>query len=365
MRSESKLMPILFALAVALYLATLLVRFLWVRFDLAKLGAEKEQRNSTALLNAIGGVHGTITLAMAFSLPLTAFGKALPYRNAIIFVAAVVIILSLVVPTVILPLLLPKKENILSDEEVTLHRNQMVDYASQQLIASSPKDDAQIATVLETLLSQKGSSGRVNRKKLQEIFNQTNQITTDVALKMARDGEIDPNTAQTYLRLSQFHSRFTQGSRFKQFLRRGSFVLLRLRGKRKVGRQRNQPRKSDFKSRSFDQRTVKLQKMREDMVKIENKIYEQVMTYLKDAANTDNSAEISVVRHSYNEHHSRYRADQADQEREQELFLQAFQYEYNYVQTSVQSGRISKKLGNELYQQISTDELAYMQNVAN
>lgn len=101
------------------------------------------------------------------------------------------------------------------------------------------------------------------------------------------------------------------------------------------------------------------------MVKIENKIYEQVMTYLKDAANTDNSAEISVVRHSYNEHHSRYRADQADQEREQELFLQAFQYEYNYVQTSVQSGRISKKLGNELYQQISTDELAYMQNVAN
>ena len=108
MRGESKLMPILFALAVALYLATLLVRFLWVRFDLAKLGAEKEQRNSTALLNAIGGVHGTITLAMAFSLPLTAFGKALPYRNAIIFVAAVVIILSLVVPTVILPLLLPK-----------------------------------------------------------------------------------------------------------------------------------------------------------------------------------------------------------------------------------------------------------------
>lgn len=111
--SEFNELPRLLVLGIILYLFGIFIRYIWIRFGFAELGVKKTKKiHSAAFINAIAGVHGTITLAMAFSLPLTAFGQSLPFRDAIIFVAAEVIIISLIVPTVILPFILPKKKRL-------------------------------------------------------------------------------------------------------------------------------------------------------------------------------------------------------------------------------------------------------------
>lgn len=57
-------------------------------------------------LMAVAGVRGSITLAGILSLPLFIAGEALPSRDALIFIAAAVIILSLVIGVLMIPLLL-------------------------------------------------------------------------------------------------------------------------------------------------------------------------------------------------------------------------------------------------------------------
>ncbi|KLD61276.1 hypothetical protein WP50_03580, partial [Lactiplantibacillus plantarum] len=45
-------------------------RFLWTRFDLARIRAwDNHEKTRNAFVMGLSGVHGTITLAMAFSLP--------------------------------------------------------------------------------------------------------------------------------------------------------------------------------------------------------------------------------------------------------------------------------------------------------
>lgn len=70
---------------------------------------DQTHKNRDAWIFALGSVHGTVTMAMAFSLPLTLTnGQSFPHRDMLLLIAATVIIVSLVAPLFILPRLLPK-----------------------------------------------------------------------------------------------------------------------------------------------------------------------------------------------------------------------------------------------------------------
>ncbi|WP_054645644.1 hypothetical protein [Secundilactobacillus oryzae] len=149
-------------------------------------------------------------------------------------------------------------------------------------------------------------------------------------------------------------------------MRRLTFKIRRSSKQTRLNRNRQKiAAQLDNQSRNGDQRLAQLTQMHTDMMQMENRVFDRVIAYLNEIHNHTNTAEVDIVRHTYNQHHSRYLANQADQDHEQELFLKAFQFEYNFVQNEVQSGNISKELGNDLYQQISTDELAYMQSSSN
>jgi Na+/H+ antiporter len=104
---------------VAMTLALAALRFLWVwtslRFTLfrAALKGEEPYIPSWRLIAAtsLAGVRGTITLAGVLTLPLTMNdGSAFPARDLAVFLAAGVIIVSLVVASVSLPYLLKNLE---------------------------------------------------------------------------------------------------------------------------------------------------------------------------------------------------------------------------------------------------------------
>ncbi|GAX08920.1 Na+/H+ antiporter [Secundilactobacillus silagincola] len=89
------------------WLILLLIRVVWIYLY---QGISKPRRPSlrVALLAGLSGVRGAVTMAGVLSLPLvTASGQAFPQRSLVLFVAAGVIIISLVAAVVTLPLVAP------------------------------------------------------------------------------------------------------------------------------------------------------------------------------------------------------------------------------------------------------------------
>lgn len=81
----------------------ILLRFAWV-------WASTNRQFRSSLLTALSGVRGALTLAAAFSIPLTlADSRPFPERSLMLFICAGVILLTLVIASVLLPLLTREK----------------------------------------------------------------------------------------------------------------------------------------------------------------------------------------------------------------------------------------------------------------
>ncbi|PMZ88251.1 MULTISPECIES: Na+/H+ antiporter [unclassified Pseudomonas] len=101
---------------VAIFLVLLVLRFVWVQsiWRLSVLlrrlrGKGEVTRVPTARscwLLTVGGVRGAVTLAGVMSVPMLMGGSAFPERDLLIFIAAGVILLSLIAACIALPLLL-------------------------------------------------------------------------------------------------------------------------------------------------------------------------------------------------------------------------------------------------------------------
>jgi CPA1 family monovalent cation:H+ antiporter len=116
---ETSLWPTLFYRCldvVAIFLVLLVLRFVWVQsiWRLSVLlrrlrGKGEVTRVPTARscwLLTVGGVRGAVTLAGVMSVPMLMGSEAFPERDLLIFIAAGVILLSLIAACIALPLLL-------------------------------------------------------------------------------------------------------------------------------------------------------------------------------------------------------------------------------------------------------------------
>lgn len=106
-----------FVYAIVIYVILLLLRFVWTFIftrNQRMFGNKKEHDLPSyrmLLLASLGGVRGALTLAGAFSIPyVLQNGNPFPARDLMIFLAAFVILISLVVASVLLPLLANKKD---------------------------------------------------------------------------------------------------------------------------------------------------------------------------------------------------------------------------------------------------------------
>ena len=127
----------LLGLSILIYIAMYAVRYIWTfREDNQSANtffdshSNPKQHRFLSHIFAISGVHGTMTLAMAFSLPLTIANHAFPYRAELIVVATLIILISMLMSAIILPIALPKKAVTYTKADLENTRNKMVDYAS-------------------------------------------------------------------------------------------------------------------------------------------------------------------------------------------------------------------------------------------
>lgn len=101
---------------IAIFLVLLVLRFVWVQSIWRLSGWLRRWRGKGEMVSVptarscwlltVGGVRGAVTLAGVLSVPMLMAGAAFPERDLLIFIAAGVILLSLIAACIALPLLL-------------------------------------------------------------------------------------------------------------------------------------------------------------------------------------------------------------------------------------------------------------------
>lgn len=153
-----------------LTVGVLVYGLLWIcRYTYARFAVGDNSRR-TASLFALGGVHGTVTLAMTFSISGAMSAKMF---NFIVVVETVVIILSMVVPTIIFKLVLPidlDEQN--RPAQLTYLHHGMVAVGIKQ-IQTMDLSDAVKKSVIYDLQDQ------IQKNTLGSFFRQWGAVTAD------------------------------------------------------------------------------------------------------------------------------------------------------------------------------------------
>ncbi|MDH5106853.1 sodium:proton antiporter [Lentilactobacillus diolivorans] len=350
---SNQLIVELFLIGIAIYLAMAIIRFLWVKCNFVKTG-NHSATNQEAFLTAIGGVHGTITLSMALSLPLTLYRQRFPFRSELIFVATIVILLSLIIPSLMLPHLLPRK-NKGDQSTFNHHRTEMVNYSIAKV-----KDRQSIPLVdrnyvIDMLTSQK-SGQSASRQQIKTILSQTREVEVQTVLYLLSNGQIPQQIANVISRRL-----VTTPSNAGGFFKRLKyFWLIHLPNrKRRLATKKRQ----SFMARFSPEQNRKIIQKRDQFRKIiEDNTYQRVNDYLDKIETPDNSAAVAFVKNGYNFRHMRIDDSDASNDRQNQLLIEAFQYEYSYVADALRNKTISREVSDQLNQSISTDQMVYVTN---
>lgn len=116
-------------IGIILYIANLVVRFLYCRFSPI---INEKVSTKDALIFSLGGIHGTVTLALAYTLGEIKVNIA--DFHLILVSEIVLILLSLLVPTIVFRFILKKDRPDLDQRrEVNRVRQEMVYYALKQI----------------------------------------------------------------------------------------------------------------------------------------------------------------------------------------------------------------------------------------
>jgi len=131
----------------ALYALIMLVRFLWV---LIFCKTEGENRIKNTLLITFSGVKGAITLAAGFSIPFIVVlsdGAEVPFyeRDLILFISGSIIIISILVASIILPIIFPKESGGVKEKMELSARSKLMEAAIRQIKSEMNDENKQSA----------------------------------------------------------------------------------------------------------------------------------------------------------------------------------------------------------------------------
>lgn len=341
------------ALAFAIYIITTLLRFLWVRFKLVNIQSTNLNRDS--LLMALGGIHGTITLALAFSLPVLINNHQFAFRNSMILVAAIVILISIAVGAIGYPIILPPKSKSYSKSEFQKELIKTVQYAINEL-RTSEKYSPEKAVVIDQLSSQMTQYHEFNRNVYSQLMGKAHQIELATLDRLNEEGRISDKEAK-------FLVNFVTRSIFR--VNKHSFlelwVILWHRLKWRFIRYRHLKKGSRYNVGPKYQLTKEQRAETAEILEIINR---EIDKYLHLIETPQNANEVAMVRRTYFQRKRFFLHDiSMDTDLITSLFIEAFQLEHSYVQMQLADDQFSQELANALNEQISTDELVYTQSL--
>lgn len=309
-KTEPHNLLFLIVITLLVALAVYLFRFVWVyvlypyfylsvspfqkmisKNDEDKVTESKPKRSLYALIMTLCGVHGTISLAIALTLPyLLANHETFAYRNDLLFIASRMVILSLIIAQVILPLVTPdspevkignmsfKEARIYILEHVIDYLNQKSTFETSYRYGNVIKDYHDKLTFLKTVEKEDENSKELER--LQKIaFN----VETKTLEKLVDDGEITESVLENYMRYAERTEVYKQASLLRRIIVGLRGMLLKRRVKTKI---------NSASSLSVTDNLLELGK-------INKLVHYNVVSRLAKEATTDNKLEVGMICDGY------------------------------------------------------------------
>lgn len=337
-------------IGLGIYFSKLIMRILWSRY-LVKVPHSKRHWHD-ALIIGFGGANGTITLSLAFSMPRT-----IAMRNELIFMAAVVIIVSLIVPPLVFPFLV-KKQPVANKQHIWVRRMLAEGIKAMREETEHPAE-AQI--VLDSLAQERILDDAPNRKTQQLLFQQVIDTEKQTIESLRQAKTITDDEAHYYNNFIDLNN-FTADQRiWKNLFLRARFSLHMghvYRDLRSV--------QDAFLTSPINLEPIYWKKQftahGEDILPIEKIGYDAVMKHLSELETKDNRAELNNIRRFYRDRHRRIQVDSVDADIIYQMFLKAFHAEYELIQAALGKGEITAELAERLQQRITFDEITYLQN---
>ncbi|GAX05750.1 Na+/H+ antiporter [Secundilactobacillus pentosiphilus] len=347
--------PKLLAVGLFLYALKGIIRLLWTRF-LLKRRTKSDHVWRDSLVMALSGANGTITLSLAFSIPTLVNGRPFLLRGPLIFLSAVVILTSLLLPTIFVPLLLPSQK---STQPRFKWVRRMIQAGISDLVAEKDHP-AEAQIVVDSLQQQLILDSTPNLRIERQIMRQAHKVESQKIREMFEAGQITEDEMTYY-------NKFLQLNYFTADEKVWKNVWLRIRFSLHIGTLYKDLHRAQ---EAFLTAPVALEevywreqfdKHGEDILPIEQAGFEAVMDYLKHNSG-ENGVETNLVRRFYRTRHRRIRGGDVDPDMVYQLFMRAFHAEYELIQRAIAKGEISADLAEKLQQRISFDEITYIQN---
>lgn len=310
-KTEPHNLLFLVVITVLVALAVYIFRFLWVYvlypyFYLAvspfqKMISQDDDGNNTtekppkrslyALIMTLCGVHGTISLAIALTLPYyLADHHAFDYRNDLLFIASGMVIISLVAAQLLLPFVTAnapevkvgsmnfKEARIYILEHVIDYLNQKSTFETSYRYGNVIKEYHDKLTFLKTV--EKDDENSKELERLQKIaFN----VETKTLEQLVDDGSITNSILENYMRYAERTQVYKQASLIRRLIVLFRGALLKRRVKTTI---------NSASSLSVTDNLLEL-------VKINKIVHYNVVRRLGQEANNDNKLEVGMICDGY------------------------------------------------------------------
>ncbi|KJW12601.1 cation:proton antiporter [Levilactobacillus spicheri] len=343
---------------VGIYGLKLALRLVWTRY-FVWMHKTSPHRWLDSWLMALSGANGTITLALAFSLPLTIEGQPFALRGTLIFLAAVVILLSLLMPTLVLPLIL--KAGPTSNQELKKWSNHIRITAIRELEHQQAEHSSETQIVVDALRQQFQQREVPHRHQQRALFKRADQVESRLVTTWLEQQKITPAEAADYRHFLSY-SRFTVDQRWwKNLILRIYFSLHMGRMDRDI-----QTAQDTFMTSPLVMEQIYWQRQFEqkgfDIRPLETAGYRAALASLKACRQSTNRTANDVVQRYYHERHRQINLPEPDSDVVYELFLNAFHAEYELVQAAFTQRELTSELAQKLQAQIIADQASYIQN---
>ncbi|MBE5660418.1 sodium:proton antiporter [Staphylococcus sp. SS21] len=382
-KTEPENFSFLILITVLIALAIYVCRFAWVYFWYKDFYFPKNiqsyldddndshetppSRVKYAFIMTMCGIHGTISLSMALTLPfIITNGQAFEYRNDLLFIASLMVLISLVLAQIVLPLITPAiQDDLFKGMTYQSAKIFIVQKVIEHFNKESKKDknNTNYRPVLnqyfgELLFLLNSEPENKNTKELKRLEDIAKNIETSTLERLIEKGKATSQDIKNYhdiVELTETHRTSSIIEKFSNFFK---MFWLRLK---------------TFKHNKAIDRETKAQEYEnafKDVQKIMRIVNHNIILRLKEEQNSTNVLEVSlVINHYYDMSRSlKWRAQRRKERKEnsnqmisQAIFhnhkLEALYLQRNLLDELIRRNKINNVVAAQIRENINYNEI--------
>lgn len=245
------LITITLLIALAIYVFRFIWVFLWykdfyfpknIQYYMNESEDEETppKRAHYAFIMTMCGIHGTISLSMALTLPyMINHGHQFEYRNDLLFIASLMVLISLILAQVILPLITPSEEEpqfkgmSYQSAKIFIVQN-VIDHFKKE---SKEQPTVDYRQVMNQYFQELGfllniEPDNKNTKELRRLEDIAEDVETETLERLINSGKIDATNLRDYRSVMDATQAYNEKTFVEKFTRFFRMIYLRFKARK-------------------------------------------------------------------------------------------------------------------------------------